>query len=58
MTAIMLNDGEIGAHGHGKCVHGSAAGEIAIRTTDAAGKIISVAIPAQVLRTGQRVESI
>lgn len=58
MTAIVLNDGEIGAPGHGKCVRGSVVGEIASRTADGSGKIFPVAIPGQVLPTGQRVKSI
>jgi hypothetical protein len=41
MTAIVLNDGEIGAPGHGKCVRGSVVGEIASRTADGSGKNIS-----------------
>jgi hypothetical protein len=58
MTAILLNDGEIGAPGQGKCVPGSLAREIAMRTTDAAGKIISAAFQSEVLHIGQGVKSI
>jgi hypothetical protein len=58
MTAILLNDGEIGAPGQGKCVPGSVVREIASRTTDAAGKIICAAFQCEVLHTGQGVKSI
>jgi hypothetical protein len=58
MTAILLNDGENGAPGRRKCIPGSVVREIAVRTTDTAGKIISAAFQSEVLHIGQGVKSI